>query len=169
MRLQIDITRQDYSDFNKFHFRQTKMKRTIIIGMLTVIIVQLFLNREQFDLIATIISTIVCIVVYVFMINRSLNKTKNIPDNNGTILGEKEIDFTDDKIIYKTRDSQGSSNWNTIKNLKESPKAFYLYMDTNMAMLIPKRVFKDTNETEEFRKLVNRKINTPSGEVLSGS
>ncbi|MES2559199.1 MAG: YcxB family protein [Bacteroidota bacterium] len=158
MKLLIDITRQDYAEFNKFHFIQTKLKRTIITGLLTVIVLQLFLNREHFDLTATIVSTIVCVLVYIFVINRSLNKTKNIPDNTGTILGEKEIEFTEDSIIYKTSNSQGTSEWAAIKNLKESPKSFYLYMDTNMAMLVPKRVFKHSDETEAFRELVTRKI-----------
>lgn len=159
MKLTIDISRQDYADFNKFHFLKTKLKRTLITGALTVIILQLFLNREQFDLTATIISSVACILVYVFAINRSLNKTKSIPDNDGTILGQKEMEFAEDKIIYKTANSEGSSDWTTIKKLEESSKAFYLYMDTNMAMLVPKRVFKDKSDEEIFKTLIRQKIN----------
>ena len=160
MKLTIDISRQDYADFNKFHFFKTKLKRTVITGALTVIILQLFLNREQFNLTATIVSSVVCVLVYVFAISRSLNKTKSIPDNDGTILGQKEMEFAEDKIIYKTANSEGSSDWTTIKKLEESSKAFYLYMDTNMAMLVPKRVFKDKSDEETFKTLVRQKINT---------
>lgn len=160
MKLTIDISRQDYADFNKFHFFKTKLKRTVITGALTVIILQLFLNREQFNLTATIVSSIVCVLVYVFAISRSLNKTKSIPDNDGTILGQKEMEFAEDKIIYKTANSEGSSDWTTIKKLEESSNAFYLYMDTNMAMLVPKRVFKDKSDEETFKILVRQKINT---------
>ena len=159
MKLLIEITREDYSEFNKFHFIQTKLKKTIIFGLLTVIILQLFLNRDRFDLTATIISTFIAAIFYAFVIIRSLNKTKNIPDNNGAILGEKEIEFTESNISYKTKNSQGTSEWASIKNLKESPKAFYLYMDTNLAMLVPKKVFKDSSEMGEFKELVKRKIN----------
>ena len=70
MKLTIDISRQDYADFNKFHFFKTNLKRTVITGALTVIILQLFLNREQFDLTATIVSSIACALVYIFAINR---------------------------------------------------------------------------------------------------
>lgn len=160
MKLTIDISRQDYADFNKFHFFKTKLKRTVTTGALTVIVLQLFLNREQFDPTATIISSVVCVFVYVFAINRSLNNTKSIPDSDGTILGQKLMDFGEDKIIYKTQNSEGSSDWKTIKKLEEGSKAFYLYMDTNMAMLVPKRVFKDKLEEETFKTLVRQKINT---------
>lgn len=160
MKLTFDISRQDYADFNKFHFLKTKLKRTVITGVLTVVLLQFFLNREQFDLTATIISSIVCVLFYFFAINRSLIKTKNVPENNGTILGQKEIEFTEDKIIYKTANSEGSCAWSTIKKLEESSKAFYLYMDSNLAILLPKRVFKDFSEEETFKKLVRQKINS---------
>lgn len=159
MKLTIDISRQDYADFNKFHFLKTKLKSTVITGALIVIILQLFLNREQFKLTATIISSVGCVLAYVFVVNRSLNNTKNIPDNDGTILGQREMEFAEDKIIYKTANYEGSSDWTTIKKLEESSKAFYLYIDTNIAMLVPKRVFKDKSEEETFKTLVRQKIN----------
>lgn len=160
MKLKIDISRQDYADFNKFHFLKTKLKRTVITGVLTLTILQLFLNREQFNLTATIVSSVVSVLVYLFVINRSLKKTKSIPDNEGTILGQKEMEFADDKIFYKTANSEGNSAWTTIKKLEESSKAFYLYMDTNMAMLVPKRAFKDKSEEDTFKTFVRQKINT---------
>lgn len=160
MKLTIDISRQDYADFNKFHFIKTKLKGTVITGVLTVIFLQIFLNREQFNLTATIVSSTAWLLMYVLVISRRLNKTKRIPDNDGTILGQKEIEFCEDKIIYKTEKSDGSNAWTTIKKLEESSKAFYLYMDTNVAMVVPKRVFKDKADEDEFKTLVIRKINT---------
>ena len=65
-----------------------------------------------------------------------------------------------DKITFKTTNSEGSSDWKTKKKLEESSKAFYLYMDTNMAMLVPKRVFKDKSDEDAFKILVRQKINT---------
>ena len=158
MKLTIDITREDYADFNKFHFMQTRLNRTILTGVLAVLILEYILNRDGFDLTATIISSLVCIVFYCWAIYRSLNRTKNIPDNDGTILGPKEMEFGDDKITYSTKNSQGTCEWTSIKYLKESSKAFYLYMDANMAMIIPKRTFMTDTALEDFRKLVGTKV-----------
>jgi len=160
MKVTIDISRQDYAEFNKFHFFRTKLKKTIIVGILSVIFLQLLLNLEQFELTATIISSVAFVLLYVFGIYRSLNKTRSIPENDGTILGQKTIEFAEDKIAYKTSNSEGSYNWSTIKKLEESSKAFYLYMDTNVAMLVPKRVFKNKLDEEKFKTLVGQKINT---------
>ena len=158
MKLTIDISREDYSDFNKFHFMNTKLKQTILYGVLLVIVLEYLLNRNEFNLTATIISSIGCLGVFWWAINRSLNKTKNIPDNDGTILGQKEMEFGDDKITYTTKNSQGTCEWASVKYLKESPKAFYLYMDANMAMLVPKRTFGTEDELEEFRNIINKKV-----------
>jgi hypothetical protein len=158
MKLQVEITRQDYSDLNKFHFVHTRLKKTIIMSILILCFSQFILNYQHFDLIVTIISTILFVAAYSFGIIRSLNKTSNIPDKNGSILGTKDFEFTDDKIIYKSQNSEGSNDWSKIRNLQEGKKAFYLYMDTNMAILIPKRIFKDNTEMTEFRDLVNKKI-----------
>jgi Ca2+/Na+ antiporter len=158
MKLTIDITREDYSDFNKFHFIKTKLKRSILIGLLTLISMEYFVNRDHFDLTLTIIISIVCIVVYCWATYQGLNKTKNTPDNDGAILGPKEMEFGDDKISYATKNSQGSYDWTSIKYLRESSKAFYLYVDTNMAMLVPKRTFGNENELEDFRKIISKKV-----------
>jgi hypothetical protein len=79
MTLEVDINRQDYSDFNKHHFVKTRLTRTIITGVLTILILEWFLNKDTFDMTATALSATVCGLVYVFLIYRQLQNTKNIP------------------------------------------------------------------------------------------
>lgn len=158
MTLTIEITREDYADFNKFNFYSKGLKRTIINGVITIIFLQLLLNYKEFKLAPTLISSVACVLVYFFLIKRSLNKSKNVPDQDGSMLGEKEVEFTDEKISYKASNAEGSINWTAIKSFKESSKAFYLYIDANMAVVVPKRFFKDGTEEMEFRNLVNGKI-----------
>ena len=158
MKLTIDITREDYSDFNTFHFLKTRLTRTLLTGLLTLVAVEYLINRNQFDLGLTIFSSIVCIVVYFWAVYRSLKKTKNIPDNDGSILGPKHMEFADDKIYYSTKNSQGNCEWSSIKYLKENSKAFYLYMDANMAILVPKRIFVNSDDLNSFRKIINSKV-----------
>ena len=158
MKLTIDITREDYADYNKFHFVKTRLKRSIIVILATLIIVEIFLNKDKFDLTSTIISSIAGVGMYVFIIYRSFNKIKKIPVDGGHILGQKEIEFTEEKYYSKTKNSEGSAEWSTIKSIEENKKSFYLYVDKNMAIMVPKRVFKDETEMNEFRNLVTRKI-----------
>lgn len=160
MKLIYDITRQDYADFNKFHFFSTQFKKRVILLLLLLVILQLALNFEEFDIKMTLFSSIIAILVYYFVILIVLKRTKNIPDNAGAILGQKELEFTEDRISFKTANSEGSSEWRTMKKLEESSTAFYLYMDTNMAMMVPKRAFDNKSNEDEFRELVLRKINS---------
>lgn len=158
MKLSIEITRDDYSEFCKFHFMQTKLKRTIITGLITVSIMLLYFNRNGFDWFLSLIGITVYPIIFIFTLKRALNKTKKIPDSNGLILGKKELEFTEDLIIYSASTSQGTYEWSSIQKLKENSKAFYLYMDANMAIMVPKKALNSASETDEFRQLVFRKI-----------
>ncbi len=158
MKLIIDISRDDYADFNKFHYLKYNLKRTILYPVLALIFILYYVNREGFNLTSTLITPFIFVIVYVLSINRTINRTKKIPNNDGAILGEKEYEFSDDIISYKTNNAEGSLNWSTVLKLEESTNAFYLYMDTNMALIVPKRVFKDQAEEEAFKNIVKGKI-----------
>jgi hypothetical protein len=136
------------------------LKTTIITSVFSVIALQLILNHEKFNLAVTVFSSFAGVLVSVFVINWRLNKTKSIPDSDGAILGQKEFEFSEDNITYKTVNSEGISTWKAIKKLEESSQTFYLYTDTNMAIMVPKRVFKDKPDENAFKSLVRKKINT---------
>jgi hypothetical protein len=158
MRFTFDFTREDYADFAKFHFRKKSLANTIIGLAVVFALLQLVLNRNGFDLERTIISTLGGgVFAFIFMYIH-LNNTKNIPKDDGTILGEKEMEFNEEGISYRMANAEGSQRWQSIKSLEESSKAFYLYMDTVMAIAVPKRVFKDKIEEAAFRDMVKQKI-----------
>lgn len=159
IKINFELQIQDYVDFNKYHFIKTKLNRTITIGVIILIVIQLFLNRDQFHLATTIITSIVFALIYLTSILRSLNNTKKIPKDDRAIFGKRELEFTEDGITNKSEDSNGYSKWSTIKNMQESSNAFYLYMGTNVAILIPKRCFDNITEMNEFQQYVKSKIN----------
>lgn len=156
MKVTTNITREDYLDFNKFHFVKTRLKQTALIGVVTICIVEFVLNEDHFDLLSTIVSSVVAIALYSFIIYRSISRMKKLPSDNGSILGEKELEFTDEHIAYRTKNAQGTSDWSTITKVAESSRAFYLYMDTNMAIMVPKRAFTNEAELNQFKNIVAR-------------
>src|SRR5260221_1792076 len=117
MKLEIEINRQDYSDFNIFHFYKTRLVRSIIICSVVIIILQSILNKDKVNIPATVFSSIVAIIVYFAMIYYSLTNTKKIPKDDGAILGKRELEFTNDTIICREKYSISNSNWTTIKSL----------------------------------------------------
>ena len=160
MKLQFEITREDYADFNKFDFISTKLKSIILTGIICIVIMLLFINSKKIDLIKSIVSTLLFISIYFYIYYIELKKSKNIPITNGSILGRKYYEFSNTKIKYKTANSEGLYEWNIAKIIKENKKAFYIYIDKNLAIVIPKRAFKNIDEIDEFRKLVYQNINS---------
>ena len=161
MKLTTDISRQDFFEFNKFVFIKNRLKRTVMIGAISIGVLFFVLNDMNdtaFSWIAFLIYYILMGGIYYLAIYLALLRTKKSPKADGTILGKKELEFTDDKIMYHTEDSEGSYKWTIIKELDESPKTIYLFFDTNMGIIIPKRIFKNEGEMAEFKELVSRKI-----------
>lgn len=159
MKLTIDITRRDYLDFNKHHFIKTRLFRTIITGVVTIAVLQYILSRDGFDLNSCIISSVASAITYFFAVYMSLLYTEKVPKDDGSILGLREFDFMEDEISCKTSTSSSHINWVSIKTIEKGRNAFYLYMDTNMALIIPKRYLKSEKEFNEFEQMVQTKIN----------
>ena len=168
MTLQIEINRQDYSDFNKFNFVKTSLVKTIVVGLAACLLLQIFLNKERFHLFASIVSFLASIMAYSGLVYLQLIRTKKIPKDGGTTLGKRDMEFTNETIICKTKHSVSSSNWTAVRSLEKGKSAVYLYVDSNMAYIIPKRYFKNEQEQEDFIKFAETKIktNAPAGARL---
>lgn len=138
MNLSTEITREDFYEFNRYHFMKTKLKNTIFLGLITIVVLQIVLNFNEFDLIPTIVSTITMFLIYPWLVMRSIKKTSNMPDKNGSILGRKNYEFGEEQIKYKTDRSEGQIAWKSITKLGIGRKAYYLYIDSMMALVFPR-------------------------------
>lgn len=153
-----EITREDFSDFNKHHFMTTDLKKTIFKGAIVIILLQLFLNKDGFNLIPTLVSSIFCVLYYIFMIRWNLNKTNKIPEEGGSFLGRKQIHFSDTEISAKDADSNSTYKWSAITKLQKGKNAYYFFIDSNQAIVLPYRFFKDKMERIDFENFAEEKL-----------
>ncbi|MFZ1632396.1 MAG: YcxB family protein [Chitinophagales bacterium] len=158
MKLTVQITRQEYYEFTKYHFYHTQFKKNVISMVIMVAVLEIVLSLNGFNLFATIISVIGAGLFYYFAISRILKRAKNVPDNDGAILGENVYTFNEEQILFNSQNSEAVHRWQVIKSFKGAAKAYYLFMDSNMAIVIPKRVFSNPEEETEFKALVQRKL-----------
>lgn len=158
MKLEIEITRLDYLNFNKYFFVKTRLKKTVFTGLITILSLQIILNRTEFDLFTTVVSTVVCVVVYFFAIYFSILSTESKPKDDSIILGSKEMEFNEDAILCESSAASSIVNWSIIKSLEEGRTAFYLFIESNSAFIIPKRYFKSEEQLNEFKNLIQSKI-----------
>lgn len=162
MRLNVEITREDYADFSKHHFMKNGFRKSIILYSISYIIIQLyFLVNYGINLFAIIFSTVIFWLTCFLLIHFRLKSTKKTPLKDGSFLSDTEYVFSDEKILYKSKDSEGSLNWSIIKRFDIGKKAFYLYTDSLIAYVIPKRVFQNDEEMKAFQNLVERNIHKP--------
>ena len=161
MKIEIDITRQDYLNFNLYHFRKRNLLRTSIIGLIGLLILQYSINKEKqsVSISGIVISSILYIFIFAVIMYLSLARSKSIPRDNGSFLGKKVYEFSEEYISFSDKDSDGRFQWQAIKSLEEDSKGFYLYLDTMMALLIPKRYFAGKADEKAFRNYVQSKLN----------
>lgn len=111
MKIEIEITRQDYLNFNVYYFMKTQFTRTLLICLAGLLVLQFAINKDRsyLNLVEIIISSLFYLVFYFVIIYYSLHKTKSIPKEGGACLGIKVYEFGDDKIFYKDKDRKANS------------------------------------------------------------
>lgn len=162
MKVNVDINRQDYADFCFFVFRKTRLLQTIVYGLAIFFILLFFINRDKHSLSLTniLMALFFFSAIYSFQIYFRLSNSKNYPLENGAFLGRREYDFSEDFISFTSKNSEGKMQWDAIKSIGIGKKAYYLYMDRNMAIVIPKRCFLDKEEVTNFAGFVQKKISS---------
>lgn len=161
MKLQVEITRQDFSDFMMHHYVQNRLGKTIATGLAGLIVLMYFSNKDEasIDWVINLITAVVYIIIFSALIYFPLRNSRKVPAENGAFLGVKEYDFAENEILCADKDSSGRYSWSAVKKLTESKKAFYLYVDNNMAFVIPKRALHDKAGVEAFRAYIKERTN----------
>ena len=100
-----------------------------------------------------------------WLIKRSIHKRVRDmlrePDNDH-ILGATEVILTDTGIVDKDDASESKYNWEAIVRKGETPLCYYLYTNSQHAIVIPKRVLRDAAEKKEMERLLNTYLSLSS-------
>ncbi len=68
-----------------------------------------------------------------------------------------------EQLEIKNRDASENLSWQKFYDVVEDEHFFLIYSDTNIFLIIPKRVFKTLNHQAAFRELLKSKIRGFSG------
>ena len=160
MKMEFEITRQEYADLNFHHFKKKRLVRYVITGLISLVFLQIALNMNSrpVNIGKIIVTSLLFILLYSVIIYFQLQRVHKLPGDNGAMLGKRSCEFSDDGLVIKSNDTEGKYQWQAVKSFEETKKAFYLYLDTIMVLPFPKRYFSDQNEEKAFRSLLERKI-----------
>lgn len=95
-----------------------------------------------------------------------LNEQKKIlePKENGFVFGPTVYEFTDERISIKKDNNESFTKGDTVERVFDAKEYFYIFIDHNLAYIIPKRTFLSSEKLQEFVSLLNQFI---PGKVLN--
>jgi hypothetical protein len=93
------------------------------------------------------------------------NEQKKIlePKENGFVFGPTVYEFTAEGIRIKKDNNESFTRWDTVEKVFDAKEYFYIFIDHNLAYIIPKRTFPSSEKMSEFASILNQFI---PGKVL---
>ena len=73
------------------------------------------------------------------------------------MFSEKHLSFSEKGINSKTEYGNSEHNWNLIQKIVQNRKFIYLYISKSSAYVIPKKIFKDQEDSKNLYNFVNQK------------
>lgn len=163
MEINIDLTREDYADFNKFWFIKKGLKKRVYTVIIAAFGLPLLVDNEiPFTVVTYLISVIVFGLIfgliYLGGTAITIKRTSKLPSGNGSILGKKKYTITEDGFIEESENSKNIQKWEGIKSVETNRNSVFLFVDNIAAYIIPKRFFSDEEEMNNFIKIIDHKL-----------
>lgn len=168
MKLEYEITKQDYIDFNIYHMNHSiTMKRSLFIQRFFIPII--FLILPMFLVKITdiplwywfgvfIILCVLWIIYYpkffIKYVERNISKMLDEGKTTG-ILGNHIFSYTKEGVVDKTEFSETS--YNLIEKIVESEAHIFIYVSAVMAYIIPIKIFGSAEKKEIFLNILNKR------------
>jgi hypothetical protein len=74
------------------------------------------------------------------------------------VLGNKTANFTEENIHIAEEFGSGEICYKAFSSIESSKTAYYLFVELNQALIIPKRVFSSKDEELIFISFIESKI-----------
>ena len=98
--------------------------------------------------------------VILFLMGQYRPISKNLPSENGAILGHHKYMINEKGFTEETKAFTSLTHWKGIQSVEETSNQIYIFIDTHCAHFIPKRFFLSESSSREFLKTLNNGIDT---------
>ncbi|HXB42082.1 MAG TPA: YcxB family protein [Bacteroidia bacterium] len=160
MKLNIDLTKQDYADFYRLHFLKQNLKGTIFFGVLILTLLEVYFYWDGAAVSELLICGIIMSAVYIGILFLAVSNAGSLSKLSGTTLGKREMELTEEQVTCNINGTCVNYAWKDVINFTDAKTAFYLYVGTKMAFIIPKRVFENSDTQNNFMSYVSSKLKT---------
>jgi hypothetical protein len=170
MRLDVLINSKDFNKYtaSAIKFWSKKKKRNfnqmdvfLYAGLFFVLLFYLLGN----DLSLNWIDFITGFAAGTILLLMVFNEQRKIlePKENGFVFGPTVYEFTDEGIRIIKDNNESFTRWDTVEKVFDAKEYFYIFIDHNLAYIIPKRTFLSNEKMNEFVSILNQFI---PGKVL---
>lgn len=171
MELEFQLTEEDYVNFNMDHAKKSEtMKKSILIqrilGPIIFMVAPFVITRFSdiplwYWLIVFIILSFIWFFYYPnyaeWEIKRRVKKMFT-EGNNENLFNVRKLIVDGERLSEISAIGESKVSWDKVISLDESEDYLYIYLSSVSAHIIPKRVFKNIQEQEEFISKVSQQI-----------
>lgn len=151
MEIEYRNTLIDLVRFNLYHFPRAWSFR-LVFALLTIMFGKDVIALDGSVAFKVVVLSVLVVGMYLFfVVSIGLFATLNyLPKQNKGIFTTHRVTLTDEGVEEETNVGLTKNIWSSIPKVVQSRKYIYVYVQQNMAHVIPKHAFQDTNQAHEF-------------------
>lgn len=169
MKLNYQLTYNDYLEFNLFHMDNSdEIKKSLLVSrvILSIIIFGVaFLAVRDRNISGYVFFAVIWLVCMIFytkyfraFVKRRIEKLIKEGKNIG-FLGNCSLILSDEGINVISDSGEVKTRWEGIERISVDKEHIFIYFGSLAAHIVPIRVFADNSEKEFFLEALNNKIN----------
>jgi hypothetical protein len=169
--LHFELTFKDYLEFN-YYYLWTRPERlgyritNSLLPLCVLLLLMYFSKGLNFELYGFGELVFLCLGILLFFLMPYFvkkgysNSIRRLLDSgrNLTLLGSKSVVFDNDKVTEVTECSTSTILWSAFECFKENNEYFFLFQNTNQAIIIPKRAIATDIEVENLKLFIKSQL-----------
>jgi hypothetical protein len=167
MTLRFDLTDAEFAEYQKYFYKKRVTWRTWLYLSVAILLFGFKLyKRHAFDEGGTLVLMVSGIelmylsalfgAIWFYALQFISRSRKLKAEDKEIVLGEREITFGAHQIEAKEAHCESIYYWKALKKWEQTQNLYLLFLTDDTAILVPKRVFKSTEEQAEFEQLLGR-------------
>lgn len=159
MKFEYQLARKDLGQFNAYYYWKNKTASAILGAIImTGIAFMLISSRKKLHIEAAVVCMAIGIPIYFLLLHLQLKKYGDYFKEDGPMLAKKEVELTDQYYISTDMFGETKVKWCAFSKMETGKHAVYLFMETPMAIIIPKTIFENEARLAEFTSYVTERI-----------
>ena len=169
MKINFEITKEDYINFNLYHLENSKsQKKTFNILRYAIPIIfsipiyfigtGIFNQPSMYWIMVAIVFTIIWVFTYPKQYKKLVAKQTDkllSEGDNSSIFGKKSLEIVDGTIVVKGEFTSDTVSLESIKDIKIYEEMILIYISGFAAHIIPRRYLDKDTENEFIKELKN--------------